>query len=154
MPGDENNHSQYIAQQVTAGLEETRKIIQNFQGTLTDLSGKLEVKHEVFKAQNEASNTVLRAEFALIKETIQSLVRLIRGDDHGQNSLLSRLQFLENENKTFRDYIDEEKNEKNIEKNESITLKAEDKRGKWLVIVAAFTACGSLAVTLLNLFIK
>lgn len=162
MSGENNPDLKYVADQLARGLHETKTIVQNIQTDINTTSKTLEIKVETLKAQNEASFGGIRTEMQLIraneiqplKASIESVHRLVKGDDHGQNSLLSRIQSLEYKDKTREEDIKELKDEKQSEKKNGVVLKAEDRRGKWLLIGAAITAVSSLGITILNLIFK
>jgi hypothetical protein len=144
---EDDTNLRFLAGQLALGLEETKKIVKNLETTLNEKSFNLEIKYE----RNKVEWDHLKADIGNMKNSIDSLYKLIRGDDHGSNSLIGRIQSMENKHEDFKEFVDKYEDKEKTEQKESSVLKAEDKRGKYALIVASITGVLTLGMTILNL---
>jgi hypothetical protein len=122
----DDHATKILAEHLARGLEETKRIVQNLQT-------------EVHAAA--ITQAGLKSEVQSMHSTLESLNKIIR-DGNGERSVIHKLLLLENDNKKFEKYIEDQ----NKIKKDNET---ENTRGKWQMRASMLAGSVSLIVAII-----
>jgi prophage DNA circulation protein len=113
--------SKIVVQTIIKGLEESKKATEGVQGKV----------HSI-----EITVNTIDGKVETMEESVKQLLKIIR-DGNGQKPLLTRVTEVENNQKAFQGFIEEQKN-----------IKKAETAGKWQMRVAIISSSFAMLATL------
>lgn len=119
---------------VIRGLEEARNVSQSLQAEIHS---------------NVVTVTSIRKEVDGLSQDTSWLIRNVR-DEGGDRSVMARLLILENDTKSFNQWLAEQKKKEESKTGHLESLANEDHKGKWQLRIALATGCLGFIATIIT----